>query len=259
VKYWWLSVSLAGLVSCSTTEVSKVDDAVVSEIVYDENSDKARSLVEANLKTLRVPDVTIYFRSVALKLQASYGENGAELPIGVEWVRPLPGSTPELWPAVFSMPRTKIYFSPAVAPFLDTESKVAAFLALEIAKNHQTDFRPRFARMVAKESLTARDLFGLGGVLFFSKGEQESFYRKAVGLLYEAQYDPRTLYELIEFFQNNPKTLGCQPEYCERYREIVRKEIGGRVPLLNPVIQTSKFVEILPQLQTLSREVKFKP
>lgn len=102
-----------------------------------------------------------------------------------------------------------------------------------------------------KESINQIVFFGNEGIFAFSSAEQIVAFQTAVEILYHAGYDARGLIGLLDLYQTSGKHTPVDEELNQILKDAVRRKIATYVPLLNPIVKTSRFQEIHKRIAQL--------
>lgn len=257
-KKGWIPL-FAGLLlfGCASSRKTppQVDPA---EQVRQENEvggELAQSL-ESQIRLKRDDDVSVYLRNLAQRLAESYPPL-KQLPLGVLLVTDRGGR----WES-FSLPGGRIYLSIGPLKGVEYENEVAGVLAIQLAHLYGRDVLERIKERRAPveggipseqppESSRVIDFFGPAGVFSFSEARRLNAIDEAVGILYQAGYDPRGVISILTLFRANPAKSPHDPGALAKLLDRARAAIALRAPLRNPVVRSDEFLAVQKKIREL--------
>lgn len=192
-------------------------------------------------------EVAVYLRKLADRL-ASTRPVLKDAPLGVFVIQ----DRDHKWKN-FGIPGNRLYLSSRLLKHVETETELAAAVALEFAHILKRHVISRIGKAAPETRGAFRTIeyFGPAGIFNFSEAELLEATTEAVAILYDAGFDPRGLTELLRRHHENPGNSPWQEKTLNRLLENARQAIAMRAPLRNPVVKSKEFLTIRKRMQRL--------
>jgi predicted Zn-dependent protease len=220
-------------------EQVKKENAVGSELAKD---------FEAKLHLRNDPAVYAYLQKVGHRLEKSSGDPrlvSTQITIiqdqGPEW-------------RSFSFPGKRVYLSLGWLKKAQTDSELAALIAIELGHIQQRQVLNHLdaSELKAKPGEKKNpEFFGENGLFTYNQKEMEAAIASAVGLLYKAGFDSRGMVSNFETEKDNPEHTTQPENVLISLIEAARDSVDSFPPLLNPIVRTREFATIRKRIQKL--------
>lgn len=169
----------------------------------------------------------------------------------------------------YSLPGGRLYLSVGTLKGVEFENEAAAVISIELAhllNEHVQNYLRRNPSGLRIRDATALpdvlplrtleapediDFFSQDGMFAFSAKDNDEAITSAVGLLYDAGYDPRGMVTYLQRTMDNSFHAPWDESELSRLLDQARKSIALLTPLRNPIVQTDDFELIRGKLQKL--------
>ena len=245
-----LSIYATCLTGCSTPPRSADGDAVIAKkreqsisVVLVEAFENRIGILSQHKNT----ETQVFLRKLAGRLSASDSAL-REAPLGVFEIEDWGGK----WHS-FGLPGNRIYIPRALVREMEFENELAGVIAYELAHlqmRHVLDGMSvrqggNSESVYSGALLGSTEFFGPTGVFNFRKEQRVAAAGLAIGLLYDAGYDPRGLIAFWETYRGKrSKKAPYDPGVLKAMLEKARAEIALRTPLRNPIVRSIEFLEL---------------
>jgi predicted Zn-dependent protease len=222
-------------------EQVKQENAVGSELAKD---------FEAQLRFRNDVAVEAYLQKVGKRLEKSSGDprlENTQISIiqeqGPQW-------------RSFSLPGRRVYLSIGWLKKAQTDSELAALIALELGRIQQRQVLLHLQTNQPAGAMTQTEkkkpeFFGEKGLFTYNQKEMEAALGSAVSILYKAGFDSRGLVTNLETEKDNLEHSTFTEFILSGLIEIARDDVNNYPPLINPIVRTREFATIRKRIQNL--------
>lgn len=169
----------------------------------------------------------------------------------------------------FALPGNRIYLSEGFLKNAHFENEIIASIALEFGhllhrhlirevelseqdrRRGEASADPAEIAAAADVSGNSVNFFGKTGLFNFSEKDQLEATETAVGLMYQAGYDPRGLLSVWQKLQKNRKNSPYESKSIVKFVEKTHQAIAAFSPLRNPVISSEEFLKNKNRIERL--------
>ncbi|MEK7689547.1 MAG: M48 family metalloprotease, partial [Bdellovibrionota bacterium] len=219
--------------------------------------------MKTQVKTVKNPAALNYVQSLVIKLADSHAALRLSK-VEVVLIQPVD----KKW-RNFSLPGNKLYLSAKLLSKAQSESEVAAIIALELGHlvrrhvaNRYTEKirvadgeRPLLDRLLptlseseSMELLAGINYFGADGIFDFTVQDILDSCEDAARLLYNSNYDSRGLASIWKTYSSLPGPSPYEAKMLELLTVKTYEIIASNAPLRNPVVRTEAFLRIQKEL-----------
>ncbi len=211
--------------------------------------------LSARLPAVQDMELQVYLRRI-LETLAMASPELRDSPLGIQLYR---DSQQRL--TSYSIPGTRVFLSAQVLKVLRYESELASLLAYELSLLESGVLLARLGAALEIPELTAETLkvklpndppfLGADGYFDFPLEARRAALKRAVGILYDAGYDPRGILALIDAWKEAGKKSPWPLDELTDARIETRAELNTFPPLRNPVVRSEEFVKMLKRIERL--------
>jgi predicted Zn-dependent protease len=162
-----------------------------------------------------------------------------------------------LWRS-FSLPGRRVYLSIGWLKKVQTDSELAALIALELGRIQQKQVLSHMpqGQLIGSPSPSPSEkkkpeFFGEKGLFTYNQKETEAALASAVGILYKAGFDSRGLVSNLETEKDNLEHSIYTEFVLNGLIEVARDDVDSFPPLINPIVRTREFANIRKRIKNL--------